>query len=224
MVQMLLLWLCLLVPILAAVLASSWVATSGLDNSWWALLPVGVLLFAAIFIDESWLSLHPFYRRRLATAFAIPVDDPASREAARRRAAEVNPLSTWAARPRAGRFPEVKFAATANITGQDRTPPGRRAAPFMLASDCVGGPQTGWVDTAFLENLVHKPIRRDLDVTAARAISGAASAAAMGAQTRLYEIFLALTNVRLGSSWTATASTGPATPRPTRTSRCQRSA
>jgi hypothetical protein len=87
----------------------------------------------------------------------------------------------------------VKFAATANITGQDRTPPGRRAAPF------IGGPQTGWVSTAYLENLVHEPIRRDLGVTTARAISGAAFAAAMGSQTRFFEVFLALTNVRLGA-------------------------
>ena len=189
MIQMLLLWLCLLVLILTAVLASGWVATSGLDDSWWALLPVGVLLFIAIFIDETWLSLQNFYRRRLTSAFAIPS----------RLSAEETPLSDYGKRPENRRFPEVRFAATANVTGQDRTPPGRRAVPFMLGSDYVGGPQVGWVDTSYLENLVATPIRRDLDVTAARAISGAAFAAAMGAQTRFYEIFLALANVRLGS-------------------------
>jgi hypothetical protein len=199
MVQMLLLWLCLLVLVLAAFLGSGWVATSGLPASWWALLPVGVLLFAAIFIDESWLSLHPFYRRRLATAFAIPWSSNGAGRGAGQHRDELNPLSTFAARMEHCHFPEVKFAASANISSQDRTPPGRRAVPFMLASECVGGPQTGWVDTAFLENLVHKPICRDLDVTAARAISGAAFAAAMGAQTRFFEVFLALTNVRLGA-------------------------
>jgi hypothetical protein len=146
-------------------------------------------LFIAIFIDETWLSLHNFYRRRLTRAFAIPS----------RLSAEETPLSCYGKRPRNGRFPEVRFAATANVTGQDRTPPGRRAVPFMFGSEYVGGPQVGWVSTSYLEKLVTKPIRRDLDVTAARAISGAAFASAMGAQTRFYEIFLALANVRLGS-------------------------
>jgi lysophospholipase-like protein len=199
MVQMLLLWLCLLVIVLGAFLASGWVATSGLDGSWWALLPVGVLVFAAIFVEQSWLGLQPFYRRRLETAFAIPEAARDPHTAGQRQSAQLNPLSTCARQPRNGRFPEVIFAATANITGQDRTPPGRRAAPFMLGGGHVGGPQTGWISTAYLENLVHEPIRRDLDVTAARAISGAAFAAAMGGQTRFFEAFLALTNVRLGA-------------------------
>jgi hypothetical protein len=194
MAQLLLLWLCLLVLVLAAVLAGGWVATSGLDDSWWALLPVGVLLIIAIFVDETWLSLQDFYRRRLVSAFAVPGDQP-----------EKTLLSTHAARPayagppRSCWFPEVKFAATANVTSQDLTPPGRRALPYMLASDYVGGPQVGWVTTGYLEKLAATPISRDLDVTAARAISGAAFAAAMGAQTRFYEVFLALANVRLGA-------------------------
>ena len=45
-------------------------------------------------------------------------------------------------------------------------------------------PQVGWVTTGYLEKLAATPIKRDLDITAARAISGAAFAAAMGAQTR----------------------------------------
>ena len=204
MTQMLLLWLCLLVLVLAAVLASGWIATSGLDDSWWALLPVGVLLLAVIFIDETWLSLYHFYRRRLVSAFTIP--RLADRDhAALRQKKEETPLSTYGARPAYGMppdrycFPQVKFAATANITGQDRTPPGRRAVPFMFGSEYVGGPQVGWVTTGYLEKLVADPMKRDLDVTAARAISGAAFAAAMGSQTRFYEVFLALANVRLGT-------------------------
>ncbi len=213
MTQMLLLWLCLLVLILAAVLASGWVATSGLDDSWWALLPIGLLLFAAIFVDETWLSLHNFYRRRLVSAFTIPGpkgNTPNASQQSHRPLRhrpdrpEKTPLSTHAMRPASGTppehcFPEVKFAATANVTGQDRTPPGRRAVPYMLASEHIGGPQVGWVTTSYLEKLVASPIKRDLDVTAARAISGAAFAAAMGSQTRFYEVFLALANVRLGT-------------------------
>jgi len=204
MTQMLILWLCLFILVLASILASGWVATSGLDDSWWALLPVAVLLFLAVFVDETWLSLHNFYRRRLVSAFTIPHpgdSDPAVPSAKD----EKTPLSSYAARPAYGTppekycLPEVRFAATANITGQDRTPPGRRAVPFIFGSEFIGGPQVGWVATGFLEKLVATPVKRDLDVTAARAISGAAFAAAMGAQTRFYEVFLALANVRLGT-------------------------
>ena len=204
MTQMLFLWLCLLVLIVAAILASGWVATSGLDDSWWALLPVGFLLFIAVFVDETWLSLHNFYRRRLVSAFAIPRPEGGG-PAAPRQKDEETPLSSYGARPASGTppgsycFPEVRFAATANITGQDRTPPGRRAVPFIFGSEYIGGPQVGWVATGYLEKLVADPVKRDLDVTAARAISGAAFAAAMGSQTRFYEVFLALANVRLGT-------------------------
>jgi hypothetical protein len=174
---------------------------------------VGALVFAAIFIDETWLSLHNYYRRRLVSAFAIPRPEgtvagasPRTKGLGRLRPdqPERTPLGTHGSRPAYGPpasycFPETKFAATANLTGQERTPPGRRAVPFMFGSEYIGGPQVGWVTTRYLENLVAEPIKRDLDVTAARAISGAAFAAAMGAQTRFYEVFLALANVRLGS-------------------------
>ena len=59
------------VLILAALLLGAWVATSGLASSWWALLPAGALAALAILVDQTSLSLHPFYRRRLASAFAV---------------------------------------------------------------------------------------------------------------------------------------------------------
>jgi hypothetical protein len=196
MAQMLLLWLCLAVLVLGAVLVSSLAAVSGLASTLWGLLPAGVLLAAAVVFDETWLSLYPFYRRRLASAFATtrsrtqgvttvkPLKKP-------------TPLSTWALKTTS--FPEVRFAAAANIAGQDRTPPGRRAVPYVFGSEYVGGPQTGWVRTEFLEQLVSPSIGQDLQVEAAMAVSGSAFAAAMGRQTRFFEVFLALTNVRLGA-------------------------
>jgi hypothetical protein len=194
MAQMLLLWVCLLVLILAAVLASGWVATSGLDASWWALVPVGALIVIAVSADETWFSLYPFYRRRLASAFAT--QRYADRPRVQSLESTSTPLSQWA--QRVSGFPEVRFAATANITGQDVTPPGRRAASFVFGSDYVGGPQLGWVRTDFLERLTPPPIRRDIEIEGAMTISGAAFASAMGSQTRFFEVFLALTNVRLG--------------------------
>jgi hypothetical protein len=199
MIQLVLLWICLAVLILVALLLCGWVATSALVHSAWALIPVGVLAALVLILDQTALSLHPFYRRQLARAFAVRrVERDGVHVAEPYPDEELTLLSTYGEPPVAG-FPAVAFAATANITGQDRDPPGRPAVPFMLAHDYIGGPATGWVRTDFLQDLVGKRLQADLTVEAAMAISGAAFASAMGSQTRFYEVFLAIANARLGA-------------------------
>ena len=198
MVQMLIIWLCLAVLVLVMLLLSGWAAASGLDDSWWALVPAGALVAGATLIDQTRLSMHPFYRGRLASAFAVrrvrrndvDVAEPY-------RYTDLTKLSKYGDKQQG--FPHVVFAATANINGQDLTPPGRRAVLYTLASDYVGGPQVGWVKTSVLEELAGPGLRRDLTVQAAMAISGAAFASAMGRQTRGYQLFLTLVNARLGA-------------------------
>jgi hypothetical protein len=198
MIQLILMWICLAFLILVALLFCSWAATSALVHSLWALAPAGVLAVLAVIIDQTSLSLHPFYRRRLARAFAVRrVSRDHVDAAVPYRDDEGTWLDTYA-EPAPG-FPAVTFAATANITGQDRTPPGRAAVPFMLTHDYIGGPATGWVHTGFLRNLLPRALRADLTTEAAMAISGAAFASAMGSQTRFYEVFLAIANARLGA-------------------------
>ncbi len=198
MIQLILLWLCLAFLILVALLFCGWAATSALVHSFWALVPAAALAVLAVIIDQTSLSLHPFYRRRLARAFAVRRGrlDHAD-VAVPYRDEEMTWLHTYA-KPVSG-FPAATFAATANITGQDRTPPGRAAVPFMLAHDCIGGPATGWVQTEFLRKLLPRALREDLTTEAAMAISGAAFASAMGSQTRFYEVFLTIANARLGA-------------------------
>ena len=208
MVQRIVIWIALLALLITALVVASWVTTTGLDNSWWAFLIVGPLVFLAIFLDQTAMSLHPFYRRRLASAFAVrrrtrDVSEPRQGNADGFAVAvpysydEVTDLSNYGTR-RSG-WPRVTFAASANLSGQARTPPGRRSVSYALGADYVGGPEVGWVRTDFLQELVSPVMNRDLTVEAAVAISGAAIASAMGAQTRDYEVFLALTNVRLGA-------------------------
>ncbi len=213
-VQRFIIWFALLALFVTGLVIASWVATSGLDDSWWAFLVVGPLLFLAIFLDQTSMSLHPFYRRRLASAFAVrrqtidPTGQPSEEgiaEAVPYSYDEPTDLSRYGSRrsgTRDGRlswWPAVTFAASANLSGQARTPPGRPSVSYALGADHVGGPQVGWVRTDVLEELVSNAIRKDLTVEAAVAISGAAIASAMGASTRDYEVFLALTNVRLGA-------------------------
>jgi hypothetical protein len=198
MIQLILMWISLAFLILVALLFCGWAATSALVHSIWALVPAGVLAVLAVIIDQTSLSLHPFYRRRLARAFAV--------RRVRRGHADVavpyrDDEGTWLnsyAGPVSG-YPAATFAATANITGQDRTPPGRAAVPFMLAHDYIGGPATGWVHTGFLRELLPRALQADLTTEAAMAISGAAFASAMGSQTRFYQVFLAIANARLGA-------------------------
>jgi hypothetical protein len=199
MIQMIIMWICLAVVSLAALLLCGWVATSGADKSLWALAPVAALILIVAVVDQTSFSLHPFYRLRLARAFAVrrmtgvgaavaePYDD-----------LEMTWLSSYA-QDGWEDFPEVTFMATANITGEGRTPPGRPAIPFTLKHDYIGSSRAGWVRTDFVEKLARPLIRKDLTVEAAMAISGASFASAMGSRTRFYELFLALSNARLGA-------------------------
>ena len=187
MLQMLILWVCLIALALLFLMGAGWVAASRAATSWWSLIPLG--LYAAAWLgDQTWMSLHPFYRRRLASAFAVRRVQRNGRVLAEPFDYILQTRLSEYAEPVPG-FPRVIFAATANITGQDITPPGRRAVSYTLSSDYVGGPDVGWIRTKHLEDHVSPHLRRDLTVEAAVAISGAAFAAALGAQTRFYEIF-----------------------------------
>ncbi len=103
------------------------------------------------------------------------------------------------------------FSAAANLTGFERTPPGRHATSYTMSHDWVGGPQVGYVRTG---ELMEPPpgsseprrrphlaasLVRDLTVQSAIAVSGAAFASAMGRQQRAFQTLLALSNARLGT-------------------------
>ena len=75
--------------------------------------------------------------------------------------------------------------AAAALSGQSRTPPGRRAAAFSLSWDYVGGPDVGWVRTSTLEATRKPALRRDVTVQAAMAVSGAAIIGAYPAEGRM---------------------------------------
>jgi hypothetical protein len=178
---------------LVATWAGSW-------PGWLIVTLVAVLAAVGALLDQTWLSMHPFYRRRLASAIAVRRGRTRGRVAAAPYSfAESTPLTEYADPARYPGFPKVIFAAAANLSGQDRTPPNRRATQFTFASDYVGGPEVGWVSTAKLSEIVSRQVRRDLTTQAAVAISGAAFASAMGVQSRPYDTFFALTNARLGS-------------------------
>ncbi len=166
----------------------------------WLFVTPATFLLAAWLLDQTWSSLHPFYRRRLATAFAVRrvrLDDGQLAAEPYDFDTEPTSLSTHAT-PVEG-LPQVVFAAAANLSGADRTPPGRRATSFTFSHDWIGGPEVGYVATRPLEQHLTGAVSSDLSVQSAVAISGAAFASAMGRQARAVQTLLAISNARLGT-------------------------
>jgi hypothetical protein len=146
-------------------------------------------------LDVTSLSLHPFYRQRLARAFAV-----------RRVGGDADGYQpdepTWLdkyGRAENGK-PEFVFACAAAISDDDVRPaPGLNAVSYVLGADYVGGAALRWLSTPGLRQAAAARIERDLTVQAAMAISGAAFASAMGRQSKGFQTVLALSGARLGT-------------------------
>ncbi|MEU3909967.1 patatin-like phospholipase family protein [Streptomyces sp. NPDC029721] len=200
-VKALVCWLVLLLVAFFYLALMTWTAVyAGTWSIWWkAGVPIALVVLSLV-IDQTTFSLHPFYRQRLASAFAV-------RRAVLKGGSvgalpydynrEPTPLHPYA--ERVDGFPQVIFAASAAVSLRNRTAPGRPAVPFTFASDYCGGPDTGWVRTDTLQKTAPELIGRDLTVQSAVAVSGAAFASAMGSQTMFMERLLALSNIRLGT-------------------------
>jgi hypothetical protein len=168
-----------------------------LQSGWWL---VGLALILAFlgFADVTSLSLHPFYRRRLAHTFAVRrIPGKGVRNAAVRYP---DREPTWLHRYGwATNGPKFVFACSATITGPDKPAPGLNAVSYVMSADYTGGPELGWFDTEKLFKASPPRIRRDLTVEAAVAVSGAAFASAMGRQDKGIEKLLAVSGARLGT-------------------------
>jgi len=181
-----------------------------------------LFLFMYVISDLTAWSMHPFYRRRLASAFAVRRvrgEDGVER-AVPLAENELLPLS----RSQRDHGPELIVCAAANIADDGATPPGRNAASFTFSSREIGGPVVGYVrPTSEYERVLGRG-RLDLTLPAAVAMSGAALSPSMGKMTRRSLMFLfALANVRLGvwlpnprrmESWAARREAGKPLPRP----------
>lgn len=158
-----------------------------------------VLAVMVALVDQTRWSLHPFYKRRLASAFAVR----RTREPDGRPSAEAYPFEEMTALSQYGQpeapFPQLVFSTAAHASGQRWAPPGRRVVGFTFSHDVLGGPVTDWVATADVEERSSPVLRLDLTLQAAMAISGAAFASAMGRHTRPFDALLALSNARLGT-------------------------
>ena len=172
----------------------------------------------------SW-SLHPFYKRRLCTAFALkrilPEEDARTghrvhlgqeREqgiAVERDYDSVVSLSETALCD----GPTLLVCAAANVSDPGATPPGRRVTSFTFSAHTIGGPLVGALPTRTYEEAFDGTRRgRDLSLPAAVAMSGAAISPSSGKMgSRALTFLMTLANMRLGvwvpnPSWVAGSS------------------
>lgn len=160
----------------------------------WMTVAAAVLLSVLVATSDltTW-SMHQFYKRRLASAFAV------ERKNGKAASIPYNELPTMYATE--GATPELVICGAANVTDPGLTPPGRYALTLTFTGRQIGGPEVGWVQTDDYEGILGKARREDITVPAAVAISGAAISPAMGKMgrgKRALSSILALANVRLG--------------------------
>ena len=171
--------------------------TSDPMTGWLGLIALLALLLS--FFDVTSLSLHPFYRQRLASTFAVRrLGGKAVGKAVEYEPSEMTWLDEYGKAQAGG--PKFVFAAAAAISdGPIRPPPGLNAVSFVMTADYVGGPALGWLKTPELREAAPPRIERDLTVQAAMAVSAAAFGSAMGRQTKGIQTLLALSGARLGT-------------------------
>jgi hypothetical protein len=203
-------WLASAVIVLGLVVAGlRWVrdgAASGYSPSvsWLVTGALVLMLILRLLVDINRISVHDFYRWRLATAYAVIRRPPGAVPGRARRGA----AATWVQRAPgvrlsslAGQQPVPVFCTTANINADRQVPVGRGGLSLTFDPEQVilrgEGPVPGvTARTADYETLVGKQRLALFDVSA---ISGAAVSPLMGAATtQAYRILLTATNVRLG--------------------------
>ncbi|CAN5573409.1 hypothetical protein BH09ACT7_BH09ACT7_15620 [soil metagenome] len=175
----------------------------------WVTVVIVIALMLGL-ADVTSLSLHPFYRGRLARTFAVRRQPISPDRWKAERYGDKEPtwldaygtLKTSVTRgvPRTDTTaPKFVFAAAVPISGDEKPAPGLNAVSFVLTADYVGGPELGWLKTPELIRVAPPRVRRDLTVQAAVAVSGAAFASSMGRQSSWVSTLLAVSGARLGT-------------------------
>jgi hypothetical protein len=213
--QKLLPWLAsAVVVLLGVVLALLWTgggASTGFttDQLVQVIIALVITVLARVAVNVNRLSMHDFYRWRLANAFAITRQAAAEPNplTARRLFAQAAaaPLSGLPHTPGANGQPGLVICATANINAAREAPPGRGGFSVTFDPERVvlhrenalkGKARRAEARTSDYEALVGARRCTLFDVSA---ISGAAISPLMGAATRhAYRLLLTATNVRLG--------------------------
>src|SRR5215475_5078438 len=177
------------------------------------LLPVSVALavalLARVLVNVNRLSMHDFYRWRLADAFAV-TREAAEADAGPENRAKVRELFADASATRLSQIPSretdpgLVICGTANINAVREVPPGQGGYCITFDPENVilhrgtslQGHERAQAKTSDYEALVGYRRTTLIDVSA---ISGAAVSPVMGSATRhAYRLLFTATNIRLG--------------------------
>jgi hypothetical protein len=198
-------WLASVLVLLAfAVAGLRWVqdgAAAGFTGGqvWQVIGALAVMLVMRFLADANRISLHDYYRWRLASAYSVIRDTI-------RHEGKPGPFGTIdfpgaLLSELSGQQPELVLCTTANINAHREVPPGRGGLSFSFDPDhaTLRGPgptESVQARTTDYEALVGPRRFTLFDVSA---ISGAAFSPLMGAATRqAYRILFTATNLRLG--------------------------
>ena len=166
-----------------------WVDALPMAPPYVLLLPLaGVLLFwSFVFVSANALSMHNFYRDRLAKAFLFRTDvDQKTIDAS------IDPKLTELSKE-IGPFHLVNTTLNTSEFPQEFRK-GRHAEPFFLSSLFSGSRITGYCTTDQLEKA-----QKDINLSTAIATSGAAASSQMGVfTTPALRFILSVLNIRLG--------------------------
>ncbi|HWI94547.1 MAG TPA: patatin-like phospholipase family protein [Solirubrobacterales bacterium] len=159
-------------------------APGALDGGliWAGVGVLAIFLIVYFFADLTTWSLHPFYKRRLSSVFAlrrvraeaaldprsklfdrvevVPPSDPGKDDgiAVERDYDRTLALSDMAMVGGEGEeWPTLLICAAANISDTSATPPGRRVTSFTFSAHTVGGPLVGAVATEEIESAFEEP-------------------------------------------------------------------
>lgn len=167
-----------------------------------------VLALLLAFGDLTSWSLHPFYRARLASVFALTRDGDRARALDTYREIpamhELQPARrNEPPQPGDQEWPTLVVCAAANVSDRGATPFGRPVTSFTFSAEGIGGPLVGYMSaTDYETRKVNGRVtdgRARSDAMTAVAVSGAAISPSMGTLTyRAGRALLALANIRLG--------------------------
>jgi hypothetical protein len=192
-----------------AVLWTSNGARAGFSTAqlWPVIAALAVMVFARIGVNVNRLSMHDFYRWRLADAFAVTRQAAAEQDPVQARLlfnqASATCLSELRDSSGAAEEPGLVICGTANINAAREVPPGQDGFCIAFDADHVTlrrerglNKESARARTSDYEALVGKRRCTLFDVSA---ISGAAISPLMGSATRhAYRILFTFTNVCLG--------------------------
>jgi hypothetical protein len=202
----------LLLPWLASILVVAAFAVVGLrwvrdgaaagftaGQAWLVIGALAVMLIMRFLADANRISLHDFYRWRLATAYSVIRDT--SQPGGKPAPFGTKDFPEAALSGLSGQLPKLVMCTTANINAYREVPPGRGGLSFSFDPDraTLRGPgprESVQASTVDYEALVGRHRFTLFDVSA---ISGAAFSPLMGAATlQAYRILFTATDLRLG--------------------------